>query len=431
MKFKIVNLSIPSQQIDIDNNKSQFSGDEIKSFVGKIASICYTSKTYGQFWEEDDEKSLKRAEGLLKSGHHSPFDQVFVKLYISEASKITLMAFNGGRFYATEEGSDRYRPMKLSRNEQQDFDFLTQLYIEKIEDLNPNPCKYIERRKEKLALENARYCMPTDLRYKDIFYTASLRELNYMYNWALDFLQEGQTKYPDVCKNMKGDMCDFVNFMENNNLVMPGLVDHFDRGFAFFKQQPKRPNEFGYNYCMSYDCTIACAGQMERHRFLDCNFDIQNSENISFYVPPMILDDLRKKTEVEAIYEKYRSRYPQGTLGTMTECGNINNFLRVLYERDCAMAQLEINQTVQNNLNTYIEGLEKTNEDIHQRLHESKIYAEQTPHIDNLRVKYAANREYQQMLEHYKNKQYCEANGHCKNTSCGWDEGRHFLTRKI
>lgn len=428
MKIELVNLSVPTLELNLDANKSKFTQEELQSFVGKIASICYTSRTYEEFWQEDFEKSLKRGQGLLKSGHHSPYDQVFAKLYISNASKITLMAFNGGRFYATEEGSDRYRPMKLSRNEQQDFDSLTQLYLSKIEELNPNPCKYIERRKEKLALENARYCMPTDIQYKDIFYTASLRELNYMYNWAKDFDTDN---YPDVCKNMVNDLADFIKFMEQNGLVMSNLVDHFDRGFAFFKKQPKIPNEFGYNYCMNYQCSIACAGQMERHRFLNCHFDVLNSEDVEFYVPPMILDDLRKKTEVEAIYDKYRSRYPQGTVGTFTECGNIKDFLRVLYERDCAMAQLEINQTVQKNLNTYLTGLNNTNADIKARLHASKINAEKGLHIDNLRAKLVANDEYVKMLEHYQNKQYCEANGHCKDNGCGWEEGRHFSLRKM
>ena len=430
MKIKLVNLSIPSQKLDMDANKSSFSQDEIKSFVGKIASICYTSKNYDEFWDEDSQKSVKRADNLLKSGHHSPFDQVFAKFYLNDVSKITLMAFNGGRFYATEEGSDRYRPMKLSRGEQQDFDNLVELYKQKIEQLNPNPCKYIERRKEKLALENARYCMPTDLQYKDIFYTVSLRELNYIYGWAKDFLSN-PSNYPNICKSMVLDLNDFVKFVESNSLAMPGLEDHFDRGFAFFKKQPKRANEYGYNYCMSYNCSVACAGQMERHRFLDCNFDVQNSDQTEFYVPPMIVDDLRKKAEVEAVYEKYRSRYPQGTIGTMTECSNIKDFLRVLYERDCAMAQFEINQVVQNNLKTYQNGLKSTNEDVWSRLHLSTINAESGEHIDNLRARYVANKEYINMLEHYKNKQYCEANGHCKGQASGWEEGRHYQTRKL
>ena len=429
MRIQLVNLSIPALEMHLSREEEKYTEADLKNFVGKIASICYTSKSEDEFWNEDTEKSIKRAENLLKNGHHSPFDQVFVKLYLSEASKITLMAFNGGRFYTAEEGSDRYRPMKLSRNEQQDFDFLTQLYQEKIDELNPNPCKYIQKRKEKIALENARLCMPTDIQYKDIFYTASLRELNYMYGWSKQFLQD-RTAYPDVCKNMEQDLKDFVCFMEKRGLVMKNLNDHFDRGFAFFKKQPQKANEFGYNYCMSYDCSIACAGQMERHRFLNCNFDVKNSDEIEFYMPKIIVDDLRKKAEVEAIYEKYRSRYPQGTLGTMTECATINDFLRVLYERDCAMAQYEINEVVQKNLTKYLDGLRNETEDVETLIHLSKINADRGPHIDNLRAKRLANEEYQKMLEHYKDKQFCEANGHCKGDACGWDEGRHFLTRR-
>ncbi|MBQ7602829.1 MAG: FAD-dependent thymidylate synthase [Clostridia bacterium] len=428
MNIKLVNVSIPSQSTNIDASGSHFSEDEIKSMVGKIASICYTSKTYQQFFDEPAETSIKRANSLLKSGHHSPYDQVFVKLYISNATKITLMAFNGGRFYATEEGSDRYRPMKLSNCEQQDFDELAKLYEEKILQITPNPSKYVQRRSSKIALENARYCMPTDIQYKDIFYTASLRELNYMYNWAKRF---DLSKYPNVCKVMLPDLKSFVGFMEKENLVMPNLEDHFDRGFAFFKKQPKRADEYGYNYCMSYQCSIACAGQMERHRFLNCHYDLpDNTDDLSFYMPKMLLDDLRKTAEVQAIYEKYRARYPQGSLGTFTESGNIQDFLRVLYERDCAMAQFEINQVVQSSLKKYSQGLKDNNEDIKHLLHYSTINAEQSPHLDNLRAQKIANEEYINMLEHYRDKQYCQANGHCKGDSCGWSEGMQFVLRR-
>lgn len=428
MNIKLVNLSIPTQKVDIDAQNSHFSEEEIKSIVGKIASICYTSKSYDEFFAEPQETSVKRANGLLKSGHHSPYDQVFAKLYINNATKITLMAFNGGRFYATEEGSDRYRPMKLSSSEQQDFDTLAKLYEEKILSITPNPCKYIQKRSSKIALENARYCMPTDIQYKDIFYTASLRELNYMYNWAKNF---DKTKYPRVCEFMMHDLNDFILFMEKENLVMPNLKDHFDREFAFFKRQPQRPNEYGYNYCMSYKCSIACAGQMERHRFLNCHYDLpDNAHDLSFYMPKMLMDDLRKQTEVEAIYDKYRSRYPQGSLGTFTESANINDFLRVLYERDCAMAQFEINQVVQSNIKRYIQGLTDNNEDIKMRLHYSKINAERGTHLDDLKARKVANEEYIAMLKRYKDKQYCQANGHCKDDGCGWSEGMQFTLRR-
>lgn len=428
MQIKLVNLSIPSQQVHIDANDSKFTTEELQSFVGKIASICYTSKTYDEFLNEDPQKSIKRANSLLLSGHHSPYDQVFVKMYISSASKITLMAFNGGRFYATEEGSDRYRPMKLSNTEQQDFDSLTQLYLDQINAITPNPCKYVQKRGEKIALENARYCMPTDIQYKDIFYTASLRELNYMYNWAKNF---DPKEYPKVCQFMQPDLKDFTNFMEAKGLVMPGLEDHFNRGFAFFKKQPQRANEFGYNYCMSYQCSIACAGQMERHRFLNCNYTLpDNTDDLQFYMPPMLLGNLKKQAEVESIYQKYKNRYPQGSLGTMVECGNISDFLRVLYERDCAMAQFEINTVVQNNLKTYVKGLTDNNNDIQHLVHYAKIDATETPHIQNLRAKKVANDEYIKMLEHYKDKQYCQANGHCKDNGCGWSEGMQFTMRR-
>ena len=89
MQIKLVNLSIPSQQVHIEGD-SKFTTQELQSFVGKIASICYTSKTYDEFLNEDAQKSIKRANNLLISGHHSPYDQVFVKLYINNGSRRVL-----------------------------------------------------------------------------------------------------------------------------------------------------------------------------------------------------------------------------------------------------------------------------------------------------------------------------------------------------
>lgn len=424
MEIKIAEYEIAGNRTDCTTER--FTNEDLKSIVGKIASICYTDKTYDEFFAENTNKSVKRTDNLLRNGHHSPFDQVYFTLYLKNASKITFMALNGERCYSAEESSDRYRPMQLSRNEQQDFDDLTQLYLGKIKEITPNPCKYIERRAEKIALENARYCMPTDMHYKDMFYTVSLRQLNYLYNWAKDFKIED---YPRVCKNMQSDLADFTKFVEDNGLQMSTLKDHFDRGFSFFKNKMPIQNEYGYHYTLNYPCTIACAGQMERHRFLDCHFSLpNNTDNLTFYIPDMLKNDSKRISEVQAIYDKYRERHPQGSLGVMTESANINDFVRVLYERDCAMAQYEINKVVQRNLNTYLNGLKQRNQDI-ARLVRSAGYQDDA-HRAYLRDKQAENIECAKILEHYKNKQYCQANGHCKGASCGWDEGRDFELRR-
>lgn len=424
MEVKIAGYEIAGKKVDCLQNG--FSNEELKDIVGKIACICYTAKDYDQFFSEEQDKSIKRANNLLKNGHHSPFDQIYFTLYLSNVAKITAMAFNGERSYATEEGSDRYRPMKLSRNEQQDFDNLSALYLGRIQEITPNPCKYVQRRAEKLAFENARYCMPTDIHYKDLFYTVSLRQLNYIYHWAKDFRAED---YPAVCKNMETDLADFVKFVEDFGLLMPNLKDHFDRGFSFFRNKQPIVDEYGYHYTLNYEASIACAGQMERHRFLDCHYTLPNdTDEIKFYIPDMIKDSPKLSDEVQAIYDKYRKRYPQGSIGVFTESAKLDDFLRVLYERDCAMAQYEINKVVQHNLSTYINGLQQSNKDILKLV--PKNPQQDTAHDLYLRKKQEQNIECVKILEHYKNKQYCQANGHCKAECCGWDEGRNFELRR-
>jgi len=438
MKLTLLAISNPITGKNFDFNTQDVTMENVKSLVGKYASICYSSKNFDEFINEPSEESVKRADNLLRDGHHSPFDQIYFTFYVDQATKITLMALNGGNFYATEEGSDRYRPMKLSNNEQQDFDFLTELYKNKIKEITPNPCKYIEKTLNKKAIENARYCMPTDMQYKNMFYTVSLRELNYLYNWAKSFKLEN---YDPICKYMVEDLKDFTTSLEKLGCVDTRLKDPFNRGFRFFKNKTTNPvEEFGYNYCMKYVCSIACGAQLERHKFNECHFALpKNTDDLEFYIPNFIVKDLRKKQEVESIYEKYRNRYPQGSLGTMTETGNIDKILRVLYERDCGMAQYETNDVMQKNVTKYINGLEANNfnntivqETMNDRFlpfASSEGKTQITENIKNLEVKKIANNEYIEILKHYQGKQYCEANGHCKNVKCGWAEGQSFATR--
>ena len=81
MEVKIAGYEIAGEKVDCLQNG--FSNEELKDIVGKIACICYTAKDYDQFFSEEQDKSIKRANNLLKNGHHSPFDQIYFTLYLS------------------------------------------------------------------------------------------------------------------------------------------------------------------------------------------------------------------------------------------------------------------------------------------------------------------------------------------------------------
>ena len=51
----------------------ELSKEEAINFSGKSAGICYLPDTLDKLFEESDEKTAKRANGTLKSGHHSVF----------------------------------------------------------------------------------------------------------------------------------------------------------------------------------------------------------------------------------------------------------------------------------------------------------------------------------------------------------------------
>ena len=47
--------------------------EEAINFSGKAAGICYMRDTLQGLMDEDGEVTLKRANGTLKSGHHSVY----------------------------------------------------------------------------------------------------------------------------------------------------------------------------------------------------------------------------------------------------------------------------------------------------------------------------------------------------------------------
>lgn len=72
-------------------------------FSGKSAGICYLLDTVGALFSESSEKTLKRANGNIRSGHHSVFGHPTYSLCLEEIQKILAMILNNEKMYNTSE----------------------------------------------------------------------------------------------------------------------------------------------------------------------------------------------------------------------------------------------------------------------------------------------------------------------------------------
>ena len=65
--------------------------EDAVNFSGKSAGICYLPDTLETFFNEPEEKTIKRANGNIKSGHHSVFGHPTYNLSLEGIPKILAM----------------------------------------------------------------------------------------------------------------------------------------------------------------------------------------------------------------------------------------------------------------------------------------------------------------------------------------------------
>ena len=108
MKIKVMGSTKPGYTI---------TKEEALSFSGKSAGICYLPDTMEELLAEPEEKTEKRTNRTLNSGHHSVFAHVHYNLILENIPKILAMILNNEKVYNTSEKSGRYTKMKASKEE--------------------------------------------------------------------------------------------------------------------------------------------------------------------------------------------------------------------------------------------------------------------------------------------------------------------------
>ena len=337
MKIKV----IASTQVGYNLPK-----EEAIDFSGKSAGICYLPDTLETLFAELPEKTQRRIDGNIKSGHHSVFGHPTYNLYLEGIPKIIAMILNNEKLYNTSEKSARYTRMEASPQEKELYEKWILIFKERILLKYPN---FDEKKAQKLAQENARYLISVFTPATSMEYTVDFRQLNYIINWAKDYIE--QVSNNEFSVKVKASFIEFLQAMPD--LEVAGLDSKTkNRTFSLFAQRKNRKEEFGENYSTNYLASFAQLAQAQRHRTL--YYEMGLLEKAQYYVPPII-----KGTELEEKWledisslEKF---FPQGMLVQVNERGTIENFVLKCTERLCGSAQLEIMEQTKITMLKYLE----------------------------------------------------------------------------
>lgn len=339
-----------------DNGK--FKMDEALDFCGKVAGVCYSQGGFLTLCEEDKEKTDRRIDLTLNSGHHSVYDHVFVSLNFKHLPKIVAMLLNNEHQYTTSEKSARYTVIDTSArgiSEQQVvlYNKWNEILMELISEQYGETFKKFKIKK--LAMENARYFISVFCD-TEIMYTTSLRQINYLASWMKEFTTMDHSD--DLSKKISPYLEELYQALDDKNLLVQGLLfNEKQRSFSMIDQTiVKKDNYFSNLYSVVYEGTFAQYAQAHRHRTLHYSFAIQ--EDKKFFVPPIIAGS-ELETEWLNDMQLVKDEYPQGELILILEEGRYDDFILKCKERLCSDAQLEIANTTKDVLTDYLNALDK------------------------------------------------------------------------
>lgn len=342
---------------------------------GQYLNMCYLKDDFDVIKREPEEKSIKRAETCIKSGHHSGFEHVKYTFEISGISKMMAMILNSQGVYATSEKSGRYRVLdfdseleKRLRDKWQDifYSILNEKYYEMFYKFYAKPGveedKIQKRIKEaitKKAQENSRLITSPFAKTKMI-YTINFRQLSYLRFEMKEFIEE----YPETTffRTIKNEMEEFLRGTDEYGAEEEGL-NPGSKGvkLPFFETVPERQEEFGENYSMNYKVSFATFAQFLRHR--TCRYTAHIPEKKEYFIPEFIKDD-------EALVDEWindcnmitkEEGFPQATLLEINERGRYEDFILKSYERLCGATQYEATMVTKEQLVKYLENVTSEN----------------------------------------------------------------------
>lgn len=369
MDIKIIHYTF-----DLCGNKSNQSSDDRDHYdpnnmvilAGREAGICYMPDDYFSEKISNNKSAERRANMILGTGHHSPFDHGSIGIEISGIPKILVMLLNSTAMYTTSEKSGRYTVMRTDNiKENEIYNKWREIYYDLIMYTYPD---MEHKQAEKLALENARYMLsvftPTSLGF-----TTTFRQFSYLYYWLGEFISNIETR----CYNSRFYTKLIPYCKELRDLIYPitnGIVeDHKSMGFQFMPEvfghelptlssTPAYSSDqlencycgsYGNVYEINYENSFAYLAQAQRHRTL--HYEMGSPENIGACYIPRILsisDKPEKYNDMNLVdmwkndFNELKHEFPQCSLVPIYETGRVDDFLLKCKERLCGRAQLEI-----------------------------------------------------------------------------------------
>lgn len=321
------------------------SKEEALDFSGKSAGICYLPDTVETLFAESPEKTQRRVNGNIKSGHHSVFGHPTYNLCFEGIPKILAMVLNNEKIYNTSEKSARYTHMTPSVQENTLYEKWIHIFEDVISSKYP---EFDSKRILKLAQENARYLISVFTPATVMEYTVNFGQLNYIINWAKDYINNADDSAFSL--KLKDVFREFLDAMPD--LEVDGLDSRMkNRSFSLFSTRPNRYEEFGENYCTSYLASFAQLAQAQRHRTL--SYEMSLLDTPEYYIPPVIRGTDLENSWLEDI-SSLSQYFPQGMLVKVNERGTIENFVLKCTERLCGSAQLEIMEQTSEIMNKYL-----------------------------------------------------------------------------
>ena len=321
--------------------------EEAVDFSGKAAGICYLPDTVETLFAESSEKTARRANMNIASGHHSVFGHPTYNLILEGVPKIIAMIINNEKMYNTSEKSARYTRMAGTDEEMALYEKWIAIFSEQIKSHYP---QFEDKRIKKLAQENARYLISVFTPATIMEYTVNFGQLNYIINWAKDFI--ASDRQDAFSMKLKSALKEFLEAMPD--LEVEGLDSRIKgRSFSLFATR-ERKEEFGENYCTTYLASFAELAQAQRHRTL--SYEMSLLDEPKFFVPPIIRGTEYKEQWLKDI-SSLKDNFPQGMLVRINERGTIENFILKCTERLCGAAQLEIMLQTRATMYSYIEAV--------------------------------------------------------------------------
>ena len=345
--------------IFVDNN-GKFMLNKALNRSGKIAGVCYNKQGYQALENEEEEKTNKRIDRTINSGHHSVYDHVSISFNMQNIPKIMAMIINNEKQYTTSEKSARYTKVEkkgsfITDREIELYSKWLDIFKAKIED------KYgmilDSGKKEKLAQENARYLvtvfMPTQM-----IYSTSLRQINYIATFMEEYIMNHNSNNVFEVK-LAYSMEQFINQLLDKNVLEEGLMkNEKHRKLSLFgKNLDKKEEYFGDVYSCVYKGSFAELAQAHRHRTLD--YQIEMLFEKEYFIPPIIANDKMLVDEWNNDMQLVSQFNPQGEIVRISEVGKYEDFILKCKERLCTDAQLEIMLQTKETLLKYKKALEE------------------------------------------------------------------------